>query len=267
MFDWLPVVLLAIGLGGPAKPAAELERMAAAVEGAESNHGADPAMWRPRPTGPQGPMQVSAAAAADVGGGDRFAPDENRAIGRAYLALMFKRYGNWADAVAAYNWGPANVDRWIAAGRPASGLSAALRAYIERVRAQFFTTATAPQALPTVQASPPVSPDPPPVEIRDPALRKIYLADRVALARLRDYLVAATPSGGDASEKVVLATIQTVATRPGYAEFARVHAASASAPPSQAAVREIAGVMIAKLQSECTAIVLVDQKRHPRGAP
>ena len=43
-------------------------------------------MRRPEPNGPQGPMQVSAAAAADVGSGDRFDETENRALGRAYLA-------------------------------------------------------------------------------------------------------------------------------------------------------------------------------------
>ena len=90
-----------------------LDRVAYAVEEAESNHGADPQMWGPAPNGPQGPMQVSAAAAADVGGGDRFDERENRALGRAYLAQMYRRYGSWSDAVAAYNWGPGNMDSWI----------------------------------------------------------------------------------------------------------------------------------------------------------
>ena len=58
-------------LFGPAS-AADLDRVALAVDGAESSHGADLRMWRPEPGGPQGPMQVSAAAAFDVGGGDRF---------------------------------------------------------------------------------------------------------------------------------------------------------------------------------------------------
>src|SRR4051794_18539106 len=48
-----------------------LDRVATAVDGAESSHGKDIAMWRPDPSGPQGPMQVSQAAATDVGGGDR----------------------------------------------------------------------------------------------------------------------------------------------------------------------------------------------------
>src|SRR5215472_15457624 len=55
----------------------ELDRMAVAVDAIESAHGANPAMWRADPFGPQGPMQVSAAAAADVGGGDRFDLGDN----------------------------------------------------------------------------------------------------------------------------------------------------------------------------------------------
>jgi len=96
----------------------QLDRIAFAVDGVESRHGADLRMWRPEPLGPQGPMQVTAAAASDVGGGDRFDLRENRLLGRAYLARMYRRYGNWTDALAAYNWGPANVDAWIAIGRP-----------------------------------------------------------------------------------------------------------------------------------------------------
>ena len=75
-------------------------------------------MWRPDPSGPQGPMQVSEAAATDVGGGDRFDHVANRAIGRAYLAQLYWRYGNWPDAIAAYNWGIGKMDAWVKAGRP-----------------------------------------------------------------------------------------------------------------------------------------------------
>jgi hypothetical protein len=62
--------------------------VATAVDGAESSHGTDIGMWRADPSGPQGPMQVSQAAAIDVGGGDRFDLAQNRAIGRAYLAQL-----------------------------------------------------------------------------------------------------------------------------------------------------------------------------------
>jgi Transglycosylase SLT domain len=110
-----------------------LDRIAYGVDGAESSHGGDPGMWRPEPDGPQGPMQVSAAAAADVGGGDRFDETENRALGRAYLAHMFRRYGSWPDAIAAYNWGPGHLDEWIGGGRPADKFPGAVERYRTRV--------------------------------------------------------------------------------------------------------------------------------------
>jgi hypothetical protein len=112
---------------------AELDRVAFAVDGAESSHGTDPGMWRADFSGPQGPMQVSDAAAIDSGGGNRFDSIQNRQLGRSYLAKLFRRYGNWPDAVAAYNWGPANMDTWIAQGRPAAGLPLAVERYCERV--------------------------------------------------------------------------------------------------------------------------------------
>lgn len=133
-----PVVVIRGGLvavGGLFSPArgGELDRIAFAVEGVESGHGTNPRMWRPEEGGPQGPMQVSAAAAIDVGGGDRFDVGQNRVMGRAFLAHMYQRYGNWPDALAAYNWGPGNLDRWIAAGRPEERLPLETARYIEMV--------------------------------------------------------------------------------------------------------------------------------------
>src|SRR5258707_5065199 len=111
-----------------------LDRVVTAVDGAESSHGRDIGMWRPDPSGPQGPMQVSEAAATDVGGGgDRFDLTQHRAIGRAYLAQLHGRYKNWPDAIAAYNWGLSNVDTWIKAGRPPEKLLAGVAAYTVRV--------------------------------------------------------------------------------------------------------------------------------------
>jgi len=112
---------------------AMLDRIAYAVDGAESSHGKDLTMWRPDPSGPQGPMQVSEPAAADVGGGDRFDSTENRAIGRAYLEHLYRRYKNWPDAIAAYNWGMGNVDSWVEAGRPAGKFVNGVAAYLRRV--------------------------------------------------------------------------------------------------------------------------------------
>ncbi len=110
-----------------------LDRIATAVDGAELSHGRDIAMWRPDPSGPQGPMQVSEAAATDVGGGDRFDLTQNRALGRAYLAQLYERYKNWPDAIAAYNWGLGKVDTWVKAGRPPEKLLASVAAYTTRV--------------------------------------------------------------------------------------------------------------------------------------
>ena len=90
-------------------------------------------------------MQVSAAAAADVGGGDRFDPIENRVLGRAYLARLYRRYANWADAVAAYNWGPGNMDVWIGSGRPIDKFPMAVSLY--RVRVLFGGPARAGGAV------------------------------------------------------------------------------------------------------------------------
>ena len=125
------------GERGAARPAAggsgALDRLGYSVEGAESSHGADLRMWRSDANGPQGPMQVSAAAASDVGGGDRFDEAQNRALGRAYLADMYRRYGSWPDAVAAYNWGPGHMNGWIGDGRSPDKLPPAVARYQTRV--------------------------------------------------------------------------------------------------------------------------------------
>ena len=112
---------------------AALDRIAFAVDGVESGHGTDPKMWSPNPDGPQGPMQVSAAAAEDIGSGDRFDERQNRALGRAYLALMYRRYSSWPDAIAAYNWGPGNMDSWISGGRTFDKLPSAVERYRTQV--------------------------------------------------------------------------------------------------------------------------------------
>jgi hypothetical protein len=127
---------VAAGLGAGSRAevgSSVLDSVAFAVDAAESSHGADQRMWRGNPDGPQGPMQVTAAAAADVGGGDRFDPQQNRLLGRAYLAHMYWRYGSWPDAVAAYNWGPSRIDRWISGGRSFDKLPVTVDRYRSRV--------------------------------------------------------------------------------------------------------------------------------------
>ena len=110
-----------------------LDRVTTAVDGAESSHGTDLNMWRQDASGPQGPMQVSKAAALDVGGGDRFDLAQNRAIGRAYLAQLYGHYRNWPDAIAAYDWGLGRVDAWVRAGRPQDQFLPSVAVYLRRV--------------------------------------------------------------------------------------------------------------------------------------
>jgi hypothetical protein len=135
---WLPALAVAaLGFGDLAfadtAGTAALDRIAYAVDGAESSHGKDAGMWRQNLAGPQGPMQVGQKAALDVGSGDRFDVVENRAIGRAYLSLLYRRYGNWSDAITAYNWGMGNLDSWIRSGRRSEKLLPAVAMYLRRV--------------------------------------------------------------------------------------------------------------------------------------
>ena len=188
------------GEGGAAQPAAgglgALDRVDYSVEGAESSHGADLRMWRSDPNGPQGPMQVSAAAAADVGGGDRFDEVQNRALGRAYLADMYRRYGSWPDAVAAYNWGPGRMNGWIGSGRPAEKLPPAVARYQTDVLVSAGLPADASDA-----------------GIRGPGNARLARLARLRLLAKREML-ARRRAGGRSDEVALLYTEIMQATHP-----------------------------------------------------
>lgn len=62
--------------------------------------------------GAQGLMQLMPATARGLGVTDSFDPEQNVMAGTRFLKDLLKRYGGDIDkTLAAYNWGPGNVDR------------------------------------------------------------------------------------------------------------------------------------------------------------
>lgn len=81
-------------------------------------------------------------------GVDPYDETQNREGGKRELATQFEKYGNWEDALAAYNWGPGNVDKWIAGGRDPSKMPAETRKYVPAVMASIGAEAQGPITRP-----------------------------------------------------------------------------------------------------------------------
>ena len=87
--------------------------------------------------GARGLMQLMPATARSLGVNDSFDPEQNVMGGTRFLKDMLQRYnGNVDSALAAYNWGPGNVDK-----RP-DRLPHETREYLARVK-QLYASYTA----------------------------------------------------------------------------------------------------------------------------
>lgn len=62
-----------------------------------------------------GIMQLEPATAASLGV-NPYDEQQNIQGGTQYLQQLFAQFGDWVKALAAYNWGPGNVERADAAG-------------------------------------------------------------------------------------------------------------------------------------------------------
>lgn len=87
--------------------------------------------------GAEGEMQVMPMTQRDPGFGVRPArddsPEEKARVGRDYLSALYTRYRDPKIAAIAYNWGPGNTDKWLAAGADVDKLPRETRMYIAQM--------------------------------------------------------------------------------------------------------------------------------------
>lgn len=87
--------------------------------------------------GARGVMQLMPGTMRDPGFGVTPLRDnseaENRRMGREYLDAMIRKYGNQTTALMAYNWGPGNVDKWLASGADIKKVPSETLNYVKKV--------------------------------------------------------------------------------------------------------------------------------------
>ncbi len=131
----------------------DLERLAHTIKGAAERNAMDPDLivavieieshGRSKAiskVGARGLMQVLPSTGAEVarkldlpwrGPDALFDPHFNVVVGTAYLGGLQRRYGDLRKALAAYNWGPGRIDRFLRRGQslPRRYVESVLRAY------------------------------------------------------------------------------------------------------------------------------------------
>lgn len=109
------------------------------------------------PAGAGGVMQIMPGTAKDLGVTNRFDPAQSITKGTAYLKQQIDKFGNLDHALVAYNWGPGNAEKWIAAGANPAALPAETRNYITKVKSNLQTAQGGP-GMPQGDGGPPGSP-------------------------------------------------------------------------------------------------------------
>lgn len=116
-------------------------RLLASIVQAESGFRADAVS----PKGAVGLMQIMPQTAVSPGYGVEPAdrpltnPEENLELATKYLRAQIDRYGGKVrPALVAYNWGPANADRWLQEGADPAKLPEETREYVAKIERSFL---------------------------------------------------------------------------------------------------------------------------------
>lgn len=85
----------------------------AGVYGAESGFGKNPNAYKENHAKAMGPFQFTRGTAGDYGLVDRNDLGQSSDAAARYLSDLYKQFGNWEQAIAAYNAGPGNIKKGI----------------------------------------------------------------------------------------------------------------------------------------------------------
>lgn len=76
------------------------------------------------------------------------AEQANRQAGQKYLDAMLRKYGNKTHALMAYNWGPGNMDKWLASGANMNKVPKETLNYVKKVMGGTAQPGATPSAGP-----------------------------------------------------------------------------------------------------------------------